>query len=54
MLEVHIRIASMRQFQCVHTTNVAENKEEKYLEIYIFQVSYPLFLPLSNTQTVNQ
>ena len=35
--------------QCVPTTYVnTENKEEKYLEIYIFQVSCPLSLPLLN------
>ena len=28
------------------TTYVTENKEENYLEIYIFQVSCPLSLPL--------
>ena len=28
------------------TTYVAENEEENYLEIYIFQVSCPLSLPL--------
>ena len=38
----------MRQFQCVPTTYVTENKEENYLEIYIFQVSCPLSLPLLN------
>ena len=36
------------QFQCVPTTSVTENKEEPYLEIYIFQVSCPLSLPLFN------
>ena len=46
MLYVHIGIASQRQFQCVPTTYVSENKEENYLEIYVFQVSYPLSLPL--------
>ena len=35
-------------FQCLHTTYVTENKEENYLEIYTFQVSCPLFLPLLN------
>ena len=39
--------ASMRQFQCVATTYVTENKEN-FLEIYIFQVSCPLTLPLLN------
>ena len=29
-------------------TYVTENKEENYLEIYIFQVSCPLSLPLLN------
>ena len=47
--KVHIGIDSMRQFQCVPTTYVTENKEENYLEIYIFQVSGPLSLPLLNT-----
>ena len=27
---------------CVSTIHVTENKEENYLEIYIFQVSCPL------------
>ena len=39
----------------VPTTYATENKEEKYLEIYIFQVSCPLSLPLlniSNCQSV--
>ena len=40
----------MRQFQCVPTTYVTENKEENCLEIYIFQVSCPLSLPLLNIQ----
>ena len=44
----NIGIASMRQFQCVPTTYVTENKEESYLEIYFFQVSCPLSLPLLN------
>ena len=37
-------IASMRQFQCVPTTYVTENKESSYfkLEIYILPVSGPL------------
>ena len=39
------------QFQCAPTTYVTENKEENYLEIYIFQVSCPLSLPLSLSQT---
>ena len=38
----------MRQFQCVPITYVTENKEENYLEIYIFQVSSPLSLPHLN------
>ena len=38
----------MGQFQCVPTTSVTENKEENYLEIYIFKVSCPLSLPLFN------
>ena len=33
---------------CIPTTYVTENKEENYLEIYIFQVSCPLSLPLLN------
>ena len=48
-------IASMRQFQYVPTTYVTENQEENYLEIFIFQVSCPLSLPLlniSNCQSV--
>ena len=40
--------ALLRQLQCVPTTYVIENKEEDYLEIYIFQVSCPLSLPLLN------
>ena len=31
-----------RQLQCVPTKYVTENKEENYLEIYIFLVSCPL------------
>ena len=31
---------------CVPTTYVTENIEENYLEIYIFEVSCPLSLPL--------
>ena len=54
MLYVHNGIASMRQFQCVPTKYVTENKEENYLEIYIFQVSCPLSLPLFNIPTANQ
>ena len=38
----HWNIASERQFQCVPTTYETENREENYLEIYIFQVSCPL------------
>ena len=45
MLLVHIGIASLRQFQCVPTTCVTEIKET-YFEIYIYQESYPLALPL--------
>ena len=41
-------------FQCVHTTYVTEIKEENYLEIYIFQVSCPLSLPLLTSKTANQ
>ena len=55
MVQVYIGIVSMRQFQCVPTTYVTENKEENYSEIYIFQVSCPLSLPLlniSNCQSV--
>ena len=36
------------EFQCVPTTYVTENKEGNYLEIYIFQVSCSLSLPLLN------
>ena len=32
----------IEQFPYVPTTNVTENKEENYLEVYIFQVSCPL------------
>ena len=35
--------------QCVPTAYVTKNKEENYLQIYIFQVSCPLSLPLLNT-----
>ena len=45
----------MRQFQCVPTLYVTENKEENYLEINIFQVSCPLTLPhlnITNCQSV--
>ena len=45
MLSVHIGIASMRQFQCVPTTYVTEINET-YFEIYIYQESGPLALPL--------
>ena len=38
MLQVHIGIASMRQFQCVPTTYVTKIKET-YFEIYTKQVS---------------
>ena len=48
MLYVHMGIDSQRQFQCVTTTYVTENKEENDLEIYIFQISCPLSLPLLN------
>ena len=34
--------------QCVPTIYVTENKEENYLGIYFFQVSFSLSLPLSN------
>ena len=44
-VEVHVGIISWRQFQYVPTIYVAENKEENYLEIYIFGVSCPLSLP---------
>ena len=43
MLLVHIGIASS-------TTYVTDNKEDNYLEIYTFQVLYPL----STSQTANQ
>ena len=42
LLKVHTGIASKRQFQCVPTTYITENKEENNLEMYIFQVSSPL------------
>ena len=45
MLYEHIGIASMRQFPCVPTTYVTENKEN-HLEIYTYQVSCPLSLRL--------
>ena len=32
--------------QCVPKADETENKEENYLEIYIFQASFPLSLPL--------
>ena len=35
-------------WNCEPTTYVTENKEENYLEVYIFQVSCPLPIPLSN------
>ena len=44
-LYVHIDIASMRQYQCVPTTYVTENKEN-YFEIFIYQESRPLDLTL--------
>ena len=58
MLLVHIRIASMRQFQCVPTTYVTEI-EENYFEINTKQVSCPLAfhlapLNISNCQSVLQ
>ena len=37
--------ASMRQFQCVQTTYVTENKET-FSEIYTYQEPCPLALPL--------
>ena len=54
MLQVHIGIASVRQFQYVPTTYVTD-KKENYFEIYTYQVSCPLSLPLlnfSNCQSV--
>ena len=45
ILKVHIGIAIMRQFQCVPTTYVTENKET-YYEIYTYPESFPLALPL--------
>ena len=33
-------------YVCVPATYVTENKEENFLEIYVFQVSCPLSLPL--------
>ena len=40
----------LQHMLCVLTTYVTENKEENYLEIYIFKVhvSCPLSLPLLN------
>ena len=38
MMWVHIGIASLRQFQCVPTTYVTENKET-YFEIFTKQLS---------------
>ena len=35
----------MRQFQCVPTTNATEIREA-YFEVYIYQESCPLDLPL--------
>ena len=43
-----IQMCTYNIFRCVTTTYVTENKEENYLEIYIFQVSCPLSLPLLN------
>ena len=37
-------VGTQRQFQCVPSTYVTENKVENYLEFYIFQVSCPLTL----------
>ena len=52
MLYVHFGIASMRQFQREPTTYYfTENKEDNYLEIYIFQVSCPL-IPVTLLQIV--
>ena len=54
MLQVHLGIAAMRQFQSVPTTHVSEIKETCF-EIYTKQVSCPLALPLlniSNCQSV--
>ena len=42
------------EYLCVPTIYVTESKEENYLEIYIFQVSCPLSLPLLNIPTANQ
>ena len=47
MLQVHIGIPSMRQFQCVPTTYATEIKAT-YFEIMTLQVSRPLTLPLLN------
>ena len=38
----------MRQFQCVPTTYVTGKTKENYFEIYTYQVSCPLSLPLLN------
>ena len=45
-VEVQIGISSMRQFRCVPTTYVTENKENDF-ENYTYQVACPLSLPLS-------
>ena len=47
MLQVHIGIAFLKHFQCVSAINVTENKEN-YLEIYTYQVSCLMSLPLLN------
>ena len=39
MLSLDIGIASQRRFQCVPTAYGTKNKDENYLEIYIFQVT---------------
>ena len=50
MLWVHIGITPMRQFQCVPTTYVTQNKET-YFEIYtktsIMSISFPLLNNMS-------
>ena len=45
MLQVHIGIASMRQYQSVPTTYVTEIMET-FFEKYIYQESCPFALPL--------
>ena len=48
VVSLHWNCLIERQFQGEPTTYVTENKEESYLEIYTFQASCPLSLPLLN------